>query len=464
MKKYRTGTRVRGGYLFCLFCVGVMLWGVAYTPAWASRPLKPLPIPVYSFDLESPAIDTGDISADTVLAAEEEGPLPVFYGVDMGLGRSGDELNALSGAHSHVASTETFALLFSVDRDSASANPVDPDPDLVDMGVPYNASDQAIRGHAAGDLNMSTMLFTRRGKVSPGDQRPPGNNLLVINNFDEGGTDFKANPATSARDRTPGALQDNVDATCYISSNGTARNLSPNRDGSFAKRSPYLFFSVAEGSPSLDYLPTCPPPPPPPPPASSADVFFDGDPSTADCERCYAQAYEHLGLQEQGDDIDALIVFDINTNSLFDFGDQVFFSLSPNSVSLQLLDVSPADVISVTFTDPLFPDPPEVFAFAEDLGLAPEDNIDALEFVFCEDVMECARLAGIRLVQGDFDNDGDVDLIDYAEFVGCMSGPWQGAGFMAPDLLCLEVFDADTDEDVDLEDFSAFQAYFVGER
>ena len=35
---------------------------------------------------------------------------------------------------------------------------------------------------------------------------------------------------------------------------------------------------------------------------------------------------------------------------------------------------------------------------------------------------------------GDWDNDGDVDLIDYTEFAGCASGPWQGNGFVMPSL------------------------------
>ena len=64
---------------------------------------------------------------------------------------------------------------------------------------------------------------------------------------------------------------------------------------------------------------------------------------------------------------------------------------------------------------------------------------------------------------GDYDEDGDVDLNDYAEFDGCLSGPWQADDFITPSQDCLDVFDFDVDTDVDLEDFGAFQEVFTGE-
>ena len=64
---------------------------------------------------------------------------------------------------------------------------------------------------------------------------------------------------------------------------------------------------------------------------------------------------------------------------------------------------------------------------------------------------------------GDYDEDGDVDLNDYAEFHACLSGPWQSDGFITPSQDCLDVFDFDVDTDVDLEDFGAFQEVFTGE-
>ncbi len=59
---------------------------------------------------------------------------------------------------------------------------------------------------------------------------------------------------------------------------------------------------------------------------------------------------------------------------------------------------------------------------------------------------ECERLPG------DYDDDGDVDLDDYAEFPNCLTGAQNGPY----DPGC-EVFDFDADQDVDLADFMAFQ-------
>jgi hypothetical protein len=52
----------------------------------------------------------------------------------------------------------------------------------------------------------------------------------------------------------------------------------------------------------------------------------------------------------------------------------------------------------------------------------------------------------------DVDEDGDVDLDDYADFASCLTGP--GAG-VAP--ACRDLHDADGDGDVDLIDFGLFQ-------
>ncbi|MCP4592634.1 MAG: hypothetical protein GY842_18020 [bacterium] len=54
---------------------------------------------------------------------------------------------------------------------------------------------------------------------------------------------------------------------------------------------------------------------------------------------------------------------------------------------------------------------------------------------------------------GDADGDNDVDLLDFATFPACVSGP--GGGLNQPEC---EEFDLDVDGDVDLADFSGFQA------
>jgi len=57
----------------------------------------------------------------------------------------------------------------------------------------------------------------------------------------------------------------------------------------------------------------------------------------------------------------------------------------------------------------------------------------------------------------DCNSDGWVDLIDYDDFDGCLSGP--GGGLPFPNCDC---FDLDSDNDVDLSDIRRFQQAFNG--
>jgi agmatine deiminase len=62
-------------------------------------------------------------------------------------------------------------------------------------------------------------------------------------------------------------------------------------------------------------------------------------------------------------------------------------------------------------------------------------------------------------VAGDFDGDGVVDLIDYTNFADCMEGPDVTPSPTLPDVTpqdCLDIFDFESDGDVDLEDFQVF--------
>ena len=58
---------------------------------------------------------------------------------------------------------------------------------------------------------------------------------------------------------------------------------------------------------------------------------------------------------------------------------------------------------------------------------------------------------------GDWECDGDVDLVDFAHMPTCMTGP--SGGVLG---LGCETFDFDGDMDVDLEDFARFQGAFTG--
>ena len=65
---------------------------------------------------------------------------------------------------------------------------------------------------------------------------------------------------------------------------------------------------------------------------------------------------------------------------------------------------------------------------------------------------------------GDFDADGDVDLVDYRSFTDCLAGPAAAPAPPPPACVnaCLAAFDADADGDVDLADFGVFQRQWAG--
>ena len=71
----------------------------------------------------------------------------------------------------------------------------------------------------------------------------------------------------------------------------------------------------------------------------------------------------------------------------------------------------------------------------------------------------------IETPDGDFDQDGVVDLTDYEAFIECMGGPELRTDPADPDITICEVecairFDFDGDLDVDLADFARFQQRF----
>ncbi len=57
----------------------------------------------------------------------------------------------------------------------------------------------------------------------------------------------------------------------------------------------------------------------------------------------------------------------------------------------------------------------------------------------------------------DCDSTGNVNLFDYSDIAGCVSGP--GGGLINPSCAC---FDLDSDQDVDLLDLGEFQRRFTG--
>lgn len=397
----------------------------------ADPPIQPLPSPAFSFDASSPKVADGQVHADALLGLNNEALQVMREGWEFGLGLADDEIDGLSLANSDHVPSARFSLLFSVDRSSPGL--VAPDAELVALGIPYNIQDQAARGHAGGDQFLSTALYSLTLPV----ESDTWNSVLVRNNFDEGGTDFVADPPVSAYEVVVGAPQDDVDATVV------------------AGEGDELYFTVSRASPSLAGLQGRPFP-------SGADVFrflppgrrLDRSSSTkpsdppqpvngacqagcvqqangyyGDCrsqggsvEGCaagahallddclqttcaitppappglYATAVE-LGLVPD-DDVDALIVFDTNGNGLFDGDDTVLFSLTADSPSLTSIpgasiSAGAADVFVVQFGDP----GPALFAAATELGLGDsQDNIDALDYLICDDSAVCALTHGIR--------------------------------------------------------------------
>jgi parallel beta-helix repeat protein/predicted outer membrane repeat protein len=61
-------------------------------------------------------------------------------------------------------------------------------------------------------------------------------------------------------------------------------------------------------------------------------------------------------------------------------------------------------------------------------------------------------VTGQALIMGDFDRSGGVDLVDFTNWVDCMTGP--GPAVVSP---CCRIFDFEPDGDLDLKDFAAFR-------
>jgi hypothetical protein len=87
-------------------------------------------------------------------------------------------------------------------------------------------------------------------------------------------------------------------------------------------------------------------------------------------------------------------------------------------------------------------------------GLADDGTLGVqMNFTPANDGMYAVQVIQI----GDADEDGDVDLVDFAGFQICFTGPEIEASES-----CSVAFDSDGDSDVDLADFGLFQLYFSG--
>ena len=282
-------------------------------PVLALPPVIPLPAPLYSFGADSVTVQSGLVSAAAVLALDFPLPAIAIQPAALGLQPVGDDINALSGSRPGLPPRFVFA--FSVDRQTIGDVP--PSMEFQQLGTPYNVADQAARGHAAGDQFVPTVLFDPNGPVSH-QNRQAEDNPAIRNNYDEGGTDFSAEPPTKAHE-TSVLPEDNV--------SGTANTNTVLSVFAGATTIQDLYFSLSRESVSLTSLSDGEP--------SGANVFYNAGPFDKAPTTQFA-TYWDLGLQ-QGDNINAMIVIDTNILGLWDAGDVLFFSLDPNSPSLPFL-------------------------------------------------------------------------------------------------------------------------------
>ncbi len=403
----------------CALLAGSLLY---LSRSMGAPPNTPLPSPLYSFDLLSPAVMNTFVEADDVLALNLPYPIPVVFAGSLGLGAAGDDLDALSGGNKFFSSQVTFALRFSVTRESTGNVP--PEPGLVALSLPYNVMDQAGRGHQAGDEFLSLRLFNLSGPVGRA-AASLDNHTMVKNNYDEGGSDYAARPETHARSMAVGQPQDNVDALASVDA-GAA-----------------MFYSATSNSPSLGSLPGSANP-------SGAHIF-----RLALAQISIYASYAQLGLQPT-DDVDAIVIFDANADGVFNGSDRILFSLTPASPSLAVIPGAGANGAADVFIAAPG-QAAQLFTTALSLGLAGEnDDIDALEILICVDATTCASAHGIRSVQGDFDDDGDVDDSDLETFDGCYRGQGQ------PYEPGCEFGDFDSDDDIDCNDGQRFVLAWSG--
>lgn len=402
----------------------------------ARNPLMP---PLFSLDPESPEVTQGPLlPGDLLLRDGPAGPVVEIPAGHLGLLHPDDDVNALGLGVAAVGPTDTFVLIFSVDR--ATVGGAAPDPDLVALGFPFNVQDQAAKIQASSDSCMSLLLFDRTGPIPPslrlGSHSP--NNTVVINGGDAGGVDYHVSP----EGLSPSLVNPDPNNLSGVGA-GAGTQPPPPRgpaDDDGRDRFAVVLFSLSAGSPSLPILPGT---------GSAADIYVDFNTAGPGGEELYVAPYQ-IGLTP-GDDIDGVIIFD-DGNYVFENGiDQVIFSLSPLSPSLAGT-FSPADLFTSVGFGVFAP-----YCQAESLGLGPADNVDQLDYVMCDDVLTCVDDWAIGFVADpcpwDLDHDGMVGLSDLATLLATY-------GLCAGDPGYLPAADFVPDDCVNLADLAELLAHY----
>ena len=379
---------------------------MAALPAQAqpAHAVVPLPTPWFSITRTSPTAGANLRGRDIL---DKPGPLVVFTGAGLGMSTNSpaaDELDDFSINRNSVGHTQSFVVLFSIDKTSTGGAP--PDPALVGLNRPFNALDQAAKNQAPGDIFMSTLAFTRAGLDDLAFPRGPGffgNNTLVKNQGDTGGTDMnleKEIPPEKAE-----AFLEPADEL-----DGISEKEDPGAPFAFGDPSmPPIYYTLRIGSPSLAILPGTP---------SGANIYRDPNPLAPGGETLYAGALQ-LGLASgpTGDDIDGLIVFDDGDGIFEPNADQILFSLTRGSPFLTNNGFSAADIFNrrngVTTR----------FCNASDLGLPTTDNVDALEIRPTNNLAQTLFDHAIfRVLPGDVDHNDALDALDCSAFALAYSG------------------------------------------
>lgn len=392
---------------------------------------EPLDAPWFCIDSNSLRGDLSDFSAADIL--QIPGPSIAIPAQNLGLLFRGDELDALSFDNSGIGPGQSFLLRFGVNRSSTGGPP--PDPEFAGLGLPYNVQHQAARRQAAADEYVSLTLFNRSGPLQPFGGGAAENNTKTRNQSDAGGVDFYLEPEIGPDDSNAGGESD-VSGETKV----PPATLGPPQ---------YIFFSLRRGSASLDTLPGT---------GSAADVYVDNNINAPGGEVLYV-APAQIGLLPN-DDLDALIVLD-NGDRVFTPGqDQVIFSLAAGSPSLGAgAPRSPADLFRSNGGGVF-----NLYATAQNLGLAVTDELDALEFSLCGDVLDCVQRWGIGFVScggcpggpGDANCDGTVDFFDIDAFLLAL---FDAPGYL--EVYCggsLCAADANCSGNVDFFDIDAFLA------
>lgn len=333
-----------GGFRVAWLCA-LAVGGVC---APASAQTQILSQPVFGVNPGGPSTF---LRPDTIYLNFDGPPVPVGGGAGIGAGAEGDDLDGYSLGDPR----NEFIVCVSVDPATVGkAPPLPAAPFPFGPLPPFNVFHQSERNQHPGDAYLGSEAYDRlRGILPPPISTGLTTNFLSINQSAPYFFNYGLQPLGDPQVQFPmGTPADDVDGVGRIQ--GTVL--------------PELYFTMSRDSPSLPKIAGAGE-------DSGADVFFDPDPTTGGDEEFYAEAGQ-LGLTTQ-DDIDGLAVYDLNNNARFDEGDQVLFSLTRDSPSLLQLEVSPADILSMTFGGQA---PTTILRFNE-IGLLFTDDIDAFGLI-----------------------------------------------------------------------------------